>query len=186
MKKNFTSFAFTKSVKKQQQKFGTRRSYARMESSTDGYALSEREIEFIQNRDSFYMATIGENGWPYVQHRGGAKGFMKVINETTLAYADFRGNGQYISTGNIQASNKTSIIMMNYPRQQRLKIWAESNIIESGKDAALEALLNIQNSSSKVEQIVMLEIMAFDWNCPQHITPRYTEDEISRMQQGIL
>ncbi len=186
MKKNFTSFAFTESVKKQQQKFGTRRSYARMENSADRYALSEREIEFIQDRDSFYMATIGENGWPYVQHRGGAKGFMNVINETTLAYADFRGNGQYISTGNIQASNKTSIIMMNYPRQQRLKIWAESNIIESGKDAALEALLNIQNSSSKVEQIVMLEIMAFDWNCPQHITPRYTEDEISRMQQGIL
>lgn len=191
MKKNFTELAFTENVKKQQEEYGTRNSYARMENSIERYELGQQEIDFIQARDSFYMATIGENGWPYVQHRGGTKGFVHILDKTTIAYADFRGNGQYISTGNLHGSNKTSIIMVNYPARQRLKIWAETKIItrgmnKSGIDKSIEEKLNINNSSSKVERIVILNVQAFDWNCPQHITPRYTEDEISRMHQGIL
>lgn len=186
MTKNFTQFTFTESVKKEQVKYGTRSSYAKMEKTLDRYVLSDKEVSFIQSRDSFYMATLGENGWPYVQHRGGTKGFVHVLNDTTLAFTDFRGNGQYISVGNIQSNNKTSIIMINYPTQQRLKIWADSHIIEKSKDKALETLLENQNHPSPIERIVLLKIQAFDWNCPKHITPRYTEDEISRMRQGIL
>lgn len=186
MKKNFTELAFTENVKKQQEQYGTRNSYARMENSIERYELGQQEIDFIQARDSFYMATIGENGWPYVQHRGGIKGFVHILDKTTVAYADFQGNGQYISTGNLHGSNKTSIIMVNYPARQRLKIWAETKIITRGIDKSIEEKLDINNTSSKVERIVILNVQAFDWNCPQHITPRYTEDEISRMQQGIL
>ena len=186
MNKNFTHIAFTNSVKNQQEKYGTRNAYSRMEKSVGSNLLSPQETNFIQERDSFYMATVSENGWPYVQHRGGPKGFVTVINNTTLAYADFRGNGQYISTGNINDSNKTSIIMMNYPSRQRLKIWAESDIIDSGENTELEDKLNVNSTSAKIERVVLLNIKAFDWNCPQHITPRYTEDEISQMRHGIL
>jgi len=131
MKQNFTKFAFTDSVKKAQKHYGTRRSYARMEASGDRYVITDREAAFIQSRDGFYMATVGENGWPYVQFRGGPKGFLNRIDATTIGYADFRGNGQYISTGNMQAGNKVALILMDYPSRQRLKIWAEASIIES-------------------------------------------------------
>ena len=186
MKKNFTKIAFTDSVKKQQKNYGTRNAYARMEEKVERYVLTNNEIDFIQSRDSFYMATIGENGWPYVQHRGGVRGFVNVIDETTIAYPDFSGNGQYISTGNLHTSNKVSIIMMDYPSQKRLKLWAEVMINELGENVNLEEKLDMKNTPSNIERFVVLNIQAFDWNCPRHITPRYTEDEISRMQQGIF
>jgi len=186
MKKHFTKFAFTESVKKEQEKYGTRKAYARMEESAERYVLTDKEITFIRSRDSFYMATTGENGWPYVQHRGGAKGFVNVLDETTLAYADFRGNGQYISTGNIKSSNKTTVFLMDYPSKKRLKLWAKSTIYEAGKNIELEAQLLTQNYQARIERIVMLKIQAYDWNCPQHITPRYTEEEISLMQQRLV
>ena len=109
MNQNFTKLAFTNSVKKLQKQHGSRKSYARMESSGDQYVLTDREIPFIKSRDSFYMATVGENGWPYVQYRGGAIGFLKVINNSTLGFADFRGNMQYISAGNINSNSKVSL-----------------------------------------------------------------------------
>lgn len=186
MNKNFTQLAFSKSVKKQQEKYGTRTSYSRMESRLNAFELGLKEIEFIQSRDSFYISTVGENGWPYVQHRGGPKGFVYVLNKTSLVFADFRGNGQYISSGNLHSSNKTMLILMNYPSQQRLKIWAESSIIERESDSDLETLLKAKNSTTPVERFIKLKVQAFDWNCSQHITPRYTEDEISRMQHGVL
>lgn len=185
MNKNFTTLAFSESVKVQQEKYGTRKSYSRMEKSGDKYILGQNEIDFIQDRDSFYMATINEDGWPYVQHRGGSKGFVHAINNTTLAYADFRGNGQYISTGNIFSSNKTSLILMDYPRRQRLKIWAESRIIDVGKDKKLDKITKAQDAPAKAERIVILDIQAFDWNCPQHITPRYTEEDLLQLQQEM-
>lgn len=178
MSQNFTKFAFTESVKKSQEYYGTRRAYARMETSGDRYVLTEKEASFIQARDSFYMATVGENGWPYVQHRGGQKGFLKVIDNTTLGYTDFRGNGQYISTGNIQADNKAALILMDYPSQQRLKIWADVKIIEAEQDPELMQRLEITDYKARIERLVMLTVKAYDWNCPQHITPRYTLEEI--------
>jgi hypothetical protein len=134
MSKNFTQYALTDSVKKAQAGYGTRDAYRRMEQTADRYRLTAREAMFTQARDSFYMATVGENGWPYVQFRGGKNGFLRVIDDTTIGYADFRGNGQFISTGNIEVNQKTVLILMNYPNRQRLKIWAEASIAESADD----------------------------------------------------
>jgi len=181
MNRNFTKFAFTESVKKAQEHYGTRRSYARMENSGDRYVLTDREISFIQSRDSFYLATVGENGWPYLQFRGGPKGFLKAIDDTSIGYADFRGNGQYISTGNLQASNKASLILMDYPSQQRLKIWVEATIIEAEQNAALMQHLEMAEYKARIERLMLFNIQAYDWNCPQHITPRYTVEEIEAL-----
>ncbi len=178
MNQNFTKFAFTESVKKAQEHYGTRNAYARMETSGDRYELTSKEVSFIHSRDSFYMASVGENGWPYVQHRGGPKGFLKVIDNTSIGYADFQGNGQYVSTGNLQADNKASLILMDYPSKQRLKVWVETKIIEASEDLALMEQLDNIEYKSRIERLVILTIKAYDWNCPQHITPRYTIEEI--------
>jgi predicted pyridoxine 5'-phosphate oxidase superfamily flavin-nucleotide-binding protein len=181
MNQNFTQFSFTESVKKAQRYYGTRDSYARMEKSGDRFKFTYNEISFIESRDSFYMGTVGENGWPYVQFRGGPKGFLKVIDEVTIAYIDFRGNGQYISTGNIKDSNKTSLFLMDYPSQRRLKIWVESTVIEANEDEKLLKKLQVEGYKARIERIVIFKIQAYDWNCPQHITPRYTMEEIREM-----
>jgi len=181
MSQNFTKFAFTESVKRAQTRYGTRQSYAGMETAGDRYRLTEREAGFLQSRDSFYMATVGENGWPYVQFRGGPRGFLKVLDDATLGYADFRGNGQYISTGNIEASKKASLILMDYPNRQRLKVWAETAIIEAEQDVELARRLEMPDYEARIERLVILKIQAYDWNCPQHITPRYTEEEFQAL-----
>lgn len=181
MNQNFTKFAFTESVKEVQEYYDTRNSYARMETSGDRFTLTYNEISFIQSRDSFYMGTVGENGWPYVQFRGGPKGFLRVVDETTIAYVDFRGNGQYISTGNINDNNKTSLFLMDYPSQRRLKIWAESTIMQANENEELLKKLQVDDYKARIERIVIFKIQAYDWNCPQHITPRYTADEITQM-----
>ena len=178
MNKNFTHYTFTDSVKRAQSRYGTRKAYERMEHSGDRNRLGAREAMFIQSRDSFYMGSVGENGWPYVQFRGGEPGFLTVIDETSLGYADFRGNGQYISTGNIEANRKVSLILMDYPNQQRLKIWAEASIIEAEEDQSLRELLETPDYTGQVERLVTLKVLAFDWNCPRHIIPRYTIEEI--------
>jgi predicted pyridoxine 5'-phosphate oxidase superfamily flavin-nucleotide-binding protein len=179
MSQNFTQFAFTDSVKQVQEHYGTRRSYARMEKSGDRFMLSEEEVTFIQARDSFYLGTVGENGWPYVQFRGGPKGFLKVIDQMTIAYIDFGGNGQYITTGNITTNNKTSLFLIDYRSKRRLKIWAESTIIPTSENEKLLKELQMDGYKARLERIVTLKVQAYDWNCPQHITPRYTLEEIS-------
>ena len=182
MNQNFTQFAFTDSVKKVQETYGSRNAYARMETSGDQYRLTERETEFIQSRDSFYMETVGENGWPYVQFRGGPVGFLRIVDDTTLGYADFRGNRQYISTGNLQTENRAALILMDYANQRRLKIWTEVTITEADEDPALIKMLEMPDYKARVERAVLLKVQAFDWNCPQHITPRYTADELKQTE----
>ena len=179
MNRNFTKLAFTDSVKKIQEQYGSRKSYARMEMSGDKYVLTNREIPLIQSRDSFYMATVGENGWPYVQYRGGPKGFLKVIDNTTLGFADFRGNMQYISSGNIKSNQKAALFLIDYPSQQRLKIWAESEIIDPNDNSELLQKLSDSNYKAVIERLIIFKIQAYDWNCPQHITQRYTTEEIA-------
>lgn len=189
MNQNFTRYAFSESVKAAQEKNGSRKSYARMETSGDRYHLTEREVPFIETRDSFYMATVGKDGWPYVQHRGGPKGFLKVLDRTTLGFADFRGNRQYISVGNINENRKVSLILMDYPNQQRLKIWAEVRVVEREEDPELMEKLSDAGYKGVVERAFVLKVKAFDWNCPQHITPRYTElevAEVTRAMQGRI
>jgi predicted pyridoxine 5'-phosphate oxidase superfamily flavin-nucleotide-binding protein len=179
MAHNFGSLVFTPVVKALQQKYGSRRQYARMEggdASPD--RLGPDESAVIAERDSFYMATIGATGWPYVQHRGGAKGFLKVIDDHTIAFADFRGNKQFISTGNIATDNRVALIMVDYPQQARLKILGRAEVFEG--EAAREWIERLRESGSKaaIDRAYVITVEAFDWNCPQHITPRFTEEQI--------
>ena len=136
--------------------------------------LGPTEAEFIAARDSFYMATVSATGWPYVQHRGGPPGFLRVLDEHTLGFADFRGNRQYISVGNVAGDDRVALIMVDYPHQVRLKLLAHASVTE--EPAAL-AKLAVPGYDARVERGVLLKVEGLDWNCPQHITPRYTLDE---------
>jgi uncharacterized protein len=140
--------------------------------------FTEAEAGFIAERDSFYIATVSESGWPYVQHRGGPKGFLHVLDDKTLAFADFRGNRQYISIGNLAANDRASLILMDYPRRSRLKIYARVESRSLADDPALAQRLANTGYRAKTERVLLLHLEAFDWNCPQHITPRFTEAEI--------
>jgi len=183
MDRNFTKYAFTDSVKAVQQENGSRRSYTRMESG-DRFKLTERETSFISSLDGFYVSTVGENGWPYVQYRGGEKGFLKALDETTLGFADFRGNMQYISTGNITATRKASLFLMDYANRHRLKIWAEASIINPSDDPALLEKLENPDYPALIERLFVFNVVGFDWNCPQHITPRFTVDEFETIMKA--
>ena len=178
MIKNFTSYAFTDTVKDLQSRYGSRKAYDRMEKSGDRYILSFQEIAFIQSRDSFYLSTVGENDWPYVQHRGGPKGFLKVVDESTLRFADYTGNRQYISTGNIIDNSKVAMILMDYPTRQRVKIWATAKVDFAEDQPERASELEDPNYKAKIERIYTLEIQAYDWNCPKYIPQRYTLEEI--------
>jgi len=177
--KNFTDIAFTEDVKSIQTEFGSRKNYVRMEQNPAPTKLPEDAKNFIEESDLFYQATVSTNGWPYVQHRGGPKGMLKVLSDNKIGYADFKGNKQYLSVGNIQSNNKVSIIIMDYPGKSRLKIWAKAEIVT--KTVAPELIKQLQNSEYKtpIERAVILTVEAFDWNCPQHIKPRFTEPEIA-------
>lgn len=140
--------------------------------------FTENEAAFIATRDSFYLASTASNGWPYVQHRGGPPGFLKVLDETTLAFADFRGNRQYITLGNTLADDRVSLILVDYPHQARLKILAHMQACDLAEDPTLAARLALPGYKAKPERAFILKLEAFDWNCPQHITPRFTNAEI--------
>jgi uncharacterized protein len=184
MAKNFASLAFTDAVKAMQEKFGSRASYARMERDTYVNGLTDSEIDFISQRDSFYMASIGENNFPYIQHRGGPKGFLKILDENRIGFIDFRGNMQYISVGNIATNNNVALIMVDYPARTRLKILAKAAIVEIKDDPVLFDLLDLDDYKFKPERMLVLHVEAYDWNCPQHITPRYTVEDIEEAFAG--
>ncbi len=185
MAKNFAEIAFTESVKAQQEKYGSRRSYAKMEAQARGTELSFAEADFIAARDSFYLSTVGENGYPYVQFRGGPKGFLKVLDARTLAYADFRGNLQYISVGNLTRNDKAALILMDYAQRQRLKIYARIEVIEAQDAPELIAQLQDPEYKAQIERAMLLHVEAFDWNCPQHITQRFTLEEIRELNAPL-
>ncbi len=178
MAKNFASLAFTDAVKEMQEKMGSRKSYARMEKDTYVDGLTENEIDFIGQQNSFYMASIGENKFPYIQHRGGPKGFVKVLDAKRIGFIDFKGNMQYISVGNIATNNNVALIMVDYPSRTRLKILAKAEIVELEDDKTLYDSLDLSDYKFRPERMMVLHIEAYDWNCPQHITARYTVEEI--------
>jgi uncharacterized protein len=176
---SFGSLVFTPLVKKLQERYGSRRQYARMEGSGASQdRFTEFETEFLTQRDSFYMATTGSTGWPYVQHRGGPKGFLKVIDDHTLAFGDLRGNKQYITTGNLLTDDRVALIMVDYPRQARLKILGRVEIFEGEKAAEWLPRVRTPQEKTPIERVLVIRVEAYDWNCPQHITPRYSVDEI--------
>ncbi|MEO8110051.1 MAG: pyridoxamine 5'-phosphate oxidase family protein [Ginsengibacter sp.] len=178
MAKNFAALAFTDAVKEMQEKMGSRKSYARMEKDTYVDGLTQNEIDFIGQQDSFYMASIGENKFPYIQHRGGPKGFVKVLDAKRIGFIDFKGNMQYISVGNIATNNNVALIMLDYPSRTRLKILARAEIVELKDDKDLYDSLDLADYKFRPERMMVLHIEAYDWNCPQHITARYTVEEI--------
>lgn len=183
---SFGKLAFTPLVKKLQELHGSRAQYARMEKSAESHdQLSEFEKEFLAGRDTFYWATTGSTGWPYVQHRGGPKGFLKVIDDRTLAFADYRGNTQYITTGNLMSDDRVALIFVDYPRQARLKILGHVEIFEGVKAEKWLPRVSVPDYKAAVERVFVIHIEAYDWNCPQHITPRYTAEEIRDAAQAI-
>lgn len=141
--------------------------------------FTENEAAFIAARDSFYMATVSETGWPYVQHRGGPRGFLKLIDDRTLAFADYRGNRQYISTGNLAADDRACLFLMDYARRARLKVYAHVETVTLDAEPTLTELVAVPDYRAKLERIFRLHLKTFDWNCQQHITPRFTEQEVS-------
>src|SRR5271168_73166 len=176
---SFGSLVFTPLVKKLQERYGSRRQYERMENSGAAQdRLTEFETEFLAQRDSFYMATTGATGWPYVQHRGGPKGFLKVIDDRTLAFGDLRGNKQYISTGNLLTDDRVAIIMVDYPRQARLKILGRVEILEGEKAEGWLDKVRMREEKTPIERVFVIHVEAYDWNCPQHMTPRYSVEEL--------
>lgn len=152
-----------------------------MEKTSYVDGLTEHETEYIAQQKSFYMATYGENGYPYVQHRGGPAGFVKVIDTSTIGIVDFVGNRQYISVGNLLRNPKVAIIMVSYPNRARLKIYAEAEIVELKDDDHLFELLQPDDYKFRPERMMLFKIKAYDWNCPQHITPRFTVNQIGEV-----
>jgi predicted pyridoxine 5'-phosphate oxidase superfamily flavin-nucleotide-binding protein len=176
----FLDIAITPSVKAVQNRMGSDRRWEDFKGQRTSERFAADEAAFIAARDSFYMASVSETGWPYVQHRGGPRGFLKMVDAQTLAFADFRGNRQFISTGNLAANHRVCLFLMDYPRRTRLKIYAHVEAFDLEDDPALTALVSMPDYKAKPERIFRLRLDAFDWNCPQHITPRFTEAEISQ------
>jgi predicted pyridoxine 5'-phosphate oxidase superfamily flavin-nucleotide-binding protein len=175
---NYPKIAFTKEVKALQEKYGSRASYARMALSRPTDLLSQEEMEFISHQDYFYLSTISESGYPYIQFRGGPKGFLKVLDASTLGFIDFEGNKQYISTGNIATNNKAALFFLDQAAKARLKMFADVEIRSLSDNPGLAEKLDLGDYANKPARIMLFKIKGFDWNCPQHITPRYTQEEV--------
>lgn len=181
MTRAYADIAFTPTVRAMQSRMGSRSSYQRLEGVPQpAEALSDDEVAFIEASDGFFQATVSETGWPYVQFRGGPAGFLKVLDATTIGYADFRGNRQYISVGNLQGDDRLSMILMDFAHQRRLKIMGRARLVEAEADPALMERLALPGYRARVERAVVIDVEGFDWNCPQHITPRFTLAEVEQ------
>jgi len=186
MANKFHEIAFTDAVKAVQKRYGTRRHYEKLAGRPDSNdKIGDAETDFIESRDGFYLGTANDDGQPYIQFRGGRPGFLKVLDEHTIGYADFRGNLQYISVGNASENNKVSLFLMDYPRRSRLKILGEIEFYEAAERPDLIEKLADPSYEAKVERAAIIHVKGLEWNCPQHITPRYTMDEVRVMVQPL-
>ena len=184
MTRPVSDIAFTPTVKALQVQHGSRDAYARMEQGRGWQQTVTPDLAaFIAERDSFYLGTANAEGQPYIQHRGGPKGFLKVIDDRTLAFADFRGNKQYITAGALAENDKAFIFLMDYASRSRIKIWGRAHVVE--EDAALMAQLVDPQYTGHPERAIVLTVEAWDANCPQHITPRYTEEELGTIVESL-
>ncbi len=147
--------------------------------------LTDEERAFIEARDSFYMATVSENGWPYVQHRGGAPGFLRVVNPTRLAFADYKGNRQMLSAGHLAAGGRVALFLMDYPRRERLKILGHGQVLDAREQPDLVAQVATPAERALTERVFVIEVISFDWNCSKYITPRYTADEVRQAVEPL-
>ena len=174
----FMDIALTPSVLAAQAEMGADHLWTAFKGHRQSDRFTANEAAFLAERDSFYIASVSETGWPYVQHRGGPPGFLKMIDDRTLAFIDYRGNRQYISTGNLKANDRACLILVDYVRRARLKIYGHVEKLALDDDPALTERVTDTAYGAKAERIFRLRLDAFDWNCPQHITPRFTEAEV--------
>jgi uncharacterized protein len=187
MARAFADITFTDSVRSAQTLYHSREFNKRFEDAKDQRnSLGPMDAEFIASRDSFYQASVGENGWPYLQHRGGPVGFLKVLDERTLGYADFSGNRQYISVGNFMADDRVSLFLMDYANRRRLKVWGRVSLVHQHENPQLIAALQDRDYGAPVERAVLIKIEALDWNCSKHITQRYSEQEVRNLLQPLV
>jgi predicted pyridoxine 5'-phosphate oxidase superfamily flavin-nucleotide-binding protein len=185
MGNKFAEIAFTPSVLAVQKRMGSSKYYDKMLGGESyNQELGPDETAFISLRDTFYMASVSETGWPYVQHRGGPPGFIKVLDETTLGFADYRGNRQYISVGNVLKDDRVAIIFIDYPNRTRLKLLGRARIVDADESELLAAL-DMPAYRARVERGFVIKVAAYDWNCPQHITPRFTQAEIEAVMGNL-
>lgn len=181
----FHDIAFTDAVKSQQNKRGSRASYARFEEGPlRGDRIGPDEAAFIAARESFYMASTSETGWPYVQHRGGPPGFVRALDEHTLGFADFAGNRQYVSLGNIKGDDRVSLFFMDYANRTRLKLFGHAAEVDPDDSETLSKLV-LPDYRARVERGIVIRVSGLDWNCPQHITPRYTEEQVAQVVEKL-
>ena len=183
MSRRYASIAFTDPVRHVQDAHGSGAFYAqhvaRGQDVTAGDALDDRAAAFLSARDSFYLATVGEGGWPYVQHRGGDAGFVRVLDPHTIGWADLGGNLQYVTTGNLTTDDRIALIAVDYPHRARLKLFGRATVVQAADDPELAGRLVVPGYDGTVERLVTVTVEAYDWNCPQHITPRYTVSELA-------
>lgn len=187
MTHRFAEIAFTDAVKAAQARNGARAQNERLEARAGpNAALTEREAAFVAARDSFYLATVSHTGWPYLQHRGGPRGFLKVIDPLTLAFADFGGNRQFVSVGNVATNDRVALFLMDYAQKLRLKLLGRMRMFDLG-EAPPELVFEVElpDYRARIERVAVVAVEAFDWNCPQHITPRFTEDEVRAALQPL-
>ncbi len=179
MPNQFKHITFTPAVLAAQEHYYGRR--AAMPATLERDSLTDEEREFITARDSFYLATVTETGWPYVQHRGGRPGFLHLLGPTTLAFADFGGNRQLLSAGNLAANDRVALFLMDYPQRTRLKILGHARVEDARQHPELVRQLSEPDAHETVERLFFIEVVSFDWNCPKYITPRYTIEEIQEL-----
>jgi predicted pyridoxine 5'-phosphate oxidase superfamily flavin-nucleotide-binding protein len=181
MAQNYRHTLFDDAVKAEQERRGSRAAYLKMDANADGTpdALTAKEIAFIEQRDSFYMASVNAEGWPYIQHRGGPAGFLRHITGNRIGFADYRGNKQYISTANLKGNDRVSLFLMDYPNRDRLKLIGHARIAEIADDPAAVTALMPAGYRAMPERAFFIDVIGWEWNCSQHITPRFTEAEIS-------
>lgn len=165
-------------LRAQQQYYGHA---ARITDAPERDLLGEGEAEFIAARESFYLGTVSETGWPYVQHRGGPKGFLRLLTPSTLVFADYQGNRQLLSTGNLTADDRVSLFLMDYPNRARLKILGHARVEDARSHPDLAAQLANPGMKARVERITFIDVVSLDWNCPKYITPRYSLEEVEEL-----
>jgi uncharacterized protein len=183
MATKYLDLTFTDSVCRAQKQYYGRASV--VTGAPDRDPLGEAEAEFIAARNSFYMGTISESGWPYVQHRGGPSGFLRVVDPSTLAFADYTGNRQLLSTGNLSANDRVALFLMDYPHRTRLKILGHARIEDTRRHAKLVEQIADPEMRTRVERLILIDVVSFDWNCPKYITPRYSIDEVEELAEPL-
>ena len=187
MSKSFAEIMFTPAVRARQEHYGSRTQYARIEANSDSFeGLGVAEAEFFAQADGFFIATVSQTGWPYVQHRGGPRGFVKILSSMQIAFGDFRGNRQYVTAGNASGDGRVAIIVMDYAHRRRLKLLGTLRFIDVDEaDPALVQQLELPGYRARIERVALIDVVAADWNCPQHITQRFTLDEVEAATQPL-